>query len=515
MAKRPGPLARLIRRVASDSVAIPQRDSRAGSYNIPNFSRQSNIANEFSGMGGGTDKGNATRFRDSWLNHNELETIYRNSWAAQVMVDAPIDDMWVRGRKWTGDEETTIDAMDKAEKELEAHKRIAMAMKAGRLFGGALLVIFPKKGDIEKPLDINQIQKDGIANFWVVDKDACSIETWETDYRKPGFGMPATYRVAPRVGGANNYSGGDNSSITSGGFTVHASWCVRFDGLEPPLTDGWWYVPWDRHWGISILTKAINELERHEALHAGIAHLVQEASIFSMGIQGFKEALMGQTDETEPTIQMLGNSINLFKSIYRVLFRDSEDTAERIAVQFGGLPDLIDREIALLAAMAGIPATRFYGQSPVGMNATGSSDAQNYAMLIMAKQESLSNGPLLLIDKVLARHAGLDAEKLPEFEWIPLVNISELERAEAAKLLTDTAIAALSSPRPAVDEEEVRTRLSQIEFWGELGDWEGVEPTIEQEMQAEMETEKLKQQGEMNKQRMAQQAATRSAPNGK
>ena len=477
------PLATRLQQIAKSALDIQPGQDASATSGIPNFAREANIANQLSGLGGNLDKGNVTRFSDSWLNHYELEIIYRQSWAAQVMINAPVKDMWMRGRKITGDDEEAVKKFQETERKLKAHKRLAAAQIAGRLFGGALLVIFPKgNASMLEPMDIEKIPEDGIANLWVIDKDSCSIHTWETDPRKEGFGLPNTYLIAPRVG-ANPQ------------FEIHHSWAIRFDGLQSPLTDGWWFSPFDRHWGISLLTKAVNELERHEAMHAGIGHLVQEASIFTMKIQGFKEALMGQNDEDEPSIGVLGQSINILKSIYRVLFLDAEDEADRVAVNFSGIPDLIDRQIALLAAIADIPATRFYGQAPKGMNATGESDAQNYQMQVMALQQEMSDDVLdPIIDPLIAKVAGLPEP--PEYEWLPIVDVSELDQAEAMKAYTEGVMLAINGPRPVIDENEARERLSKWELWGELGEFPGLELTPEEELAAEQEEARMKMEGE-------------------
>ena len=59
---------------------------------------------------------------------------------------------------------------------------------------------------------------------------------------------------------------------------------------------------------------------------------------------------------------------------------DKNDEFDRVSYNFQGLPDLMDRFAERLAAAADIPATRFMGQAPKGMNATGASDEKNYAL---------------------------------------------------------------------------------------------------------------------------------------
>ena len=54
---------------------------------------------------------------------------------AQRFVDGPIDDLYVRGRRYTGSDESANDAMVEGEEDLDAEGHLSRAMKAGRLYG--------------------------------------------------------------------------------------------------------------------------------------------------------------------------------------------------------------------------------------------------------------------------------------------------------------------------------------------------------------------------------------------
>ena len=58
----------------------------------------------------------------------------------------------------------------------------------------------------------------------------------------------------------------------------------------------------------------------------------------------------------------------------------------RVNVPFGGLPDLLERVALRMASISGMPATRFLGRAPQGMNATGEGDERNYAIRVAAIQ---------------------------------------------------------------------------------------------------------------------------------
>ena len=141
-----------------------------------------------------------------------------------------------------------------------------------------------------------------------------------------------------------------------------------------------------------------------------------------------------------------------------------DDEFERQHVNFSQMPDLMDRYAKRLAAAADIPATRFWGQSPVGMNATGDSDLENYAASVESMQNEKLTKPLELLDAVLAADAGI---KEPiKYEFLSLLDIGEKEQADIAKVKVETAVLAVGGP--VMDEEEAREMLDGDQCIGNL-----------------------------------------------
>ena len=102
-------------------------------------------------------------------------------------------------------------------------------------------------------------------------------------------------------------------------------------------------------------------------------------------------------------------------------------------VAFGGLAELMNTMPARVAAARKIPYTRFMGNPPKGMNATGESDQDNYILMMEANREAKMRDVLgMQLDPILARHAGL--KEAPEYEWRSLLELSDRDVAEAAKL---------------------------------------------------------------------------------
>ena len=268
--------------------------------------------------------------------------------------------------------------------------------------------------------------------------------------------------------------------------------------MRSPLTEGWTSGPWEREWGISLFTKAIDAIVRHASAHANAGQLLNEASIWVNKIQGFKMGIRGRPVPGEATIEevLLEQSMN--RSNYRTQVIDAEDEAERIAVAFAGIPDLLDKFQEILAAIADIPMTRWNSQSPAGMNATGKADANNYAMHVAAMQMRLLDPVLKRLDPFIAAHAGI--AEAPEYEWIPLSEMTAQEKAEVDKLNTETLNLGLTGGW--TDEDEVRERASAIDLWGELApNWEPPVDEMEeaqQEMDADLNAARIKQMANGN-----------------
>ena len=200
-------------------------------------------------------------------------------------------------------------------------------------------------------------------------------------------------------------------------------------------------------------------------------------------VQGFKDAIRGRPAPGEATVDEIADGADATPvSNYRTQFMDAEDEADRVQVSWAGLPDILEKFQELLANIADIPMTRWNSQSPAGMNATGKADANNYALHVGGMQKRILDPVLKRLDPFIARHAGL-AEP-PEYEWVDLTDVSELEQAQIDDLRVKQLETSLNMA--AMDEPEARERLSKIEWFGELSaDFEPPTDPVE-EMKLEM-----------------------------
>ena len=168
------------------------------------------LQNMFSGMGvAGIDKREATRYiRVAPLTQIELENMWRRSWLAGRVVDAPADDMT---REWTkctwnnyNEDEENAETLREAEEEFLMQDVTNESATWARLYGGAAVIpLIDGDDDLSKPLDVALIRKGSLQRFHVVDRWRIGPNgMWDRDRRSRNFGRPMGYLLADAADGA-------------------------------------------------------------------------------------------------------------------------------------------------------------------------------------------------------------------------------------------------------------------------------------------------------------------------
>ena len=376
--------------------------------------------------------------------------MYVQSWAARKFIDIPINDMFISWRVWKTDNAETMEKIEDCEKRHKIREKLNQAMKSARLFGTSVMIPMTKEAPMDMPLDVDSLLEGDLASIRVFDRFDLSVTQRETDLYSDNYGKPVIYKVHPTYGPTLPIE-------------VHHSRILRFDGITTP-TDSWFYF-YSEDWGVSELVPVILSITEDLSLASGIAHMSQEASIPVLGVSDLRDVISGRAGRAEATVEQIGDAVNKFKSVYRLLMLDKErEEFSRVAVQFGGLADLMTRYAERLAAAADIPMTRWYGQSPKGMNATGESDMKNYVITVEENKKNLLEGPLNLLDQIIMKDCGI--AEAPEYEWQSLLELSETEKVTVSKLKVDTV--SLAIQHGVVDEDEARDVLKGDELFEDL-----------------------------------------------
>ena len=223
---------------------------------------------------------------------------------------------------------------------------------------------------------------------------------------------------------------------------------------------------YDREWGVSEVVPVVQSILQDQNVASAASQLTTEASIPVIKMQGLREGMSGYTDPDTPSPSKMAHELNTLKSIWHTMFMDKMDDFERVNVSWAGLPDVMNNFEMRLAAAANIPATRFWGQSPKGMNATGESDMRNYAMYVRSMQMRMLTTPLKLIDYVLAKNIGIKEKDIPSYKWVSIMDLTVQEMAEASKAKMEGVV--LGVLNDVIERDEARTALDGDSLYGDL-----------------------------------------------
>ena len=311
------------------------------------------LVNLGTGMGTGLDKAEGAFFtptRIYW--RTPLEVLGVQSWVARNCLDIPNDDQFIRWMQYVSEDESAVEAMEEAELSLAVQTALNQAMIAADQYGTGVVVIISEEADLESPLDIRRIREGDVTALHYFDRYDLSVPRKNGDFRDANYGKPDFYDVHPSYG-----------SVTE---RVHHSRVLRFDGLRPPTKSG--YTVYDQDFGVSALVPIIVSLLEDQTLAQSIAHLSASASIPVLHIAGLREAIAGSGDPDEATPDQIGQQINQMMSNWRLLMLDEPGREEfmRVAVQFGGLADLMNKFPERVAAARKIPFHAVHGNATEG-----------------------------------------------------------------------------------------------------------------------------------------------------
>ena len=215
------------------------------------------IYNSSSGLGTGLDKSESSFFQPTrYYWRPPLEILYVQSSAAKKFINLPVDDMFIRWRTWTSDSESDNDLMEEAEKKHDITTKLRTAMRAGRAYGTAAMVLMTKEAPMDMPLETERLREGDLKAIRVLDRYDMTVIERDYDLFSPDYVNPVYYYLHP---------------IGSYGTTmkVHHSRVLRFDGIKP-LGDSR-FTAYDQDWGVSELVPVILSIIEDQSLASAIA----------------------------------------------------------------------------------------------------------------------------------------------------------------------------------------------------------------------------------------------------
>ncbi|MBI1179115.1 MAG: DUF1073 domain-containing protein [Alphaproteobacteria bacterium] len=399
-----------------DARGNPIRSTVQDGGNVVRLRTSDGLANLMTGAGTSVDKRKQAFWAQAFMDPSQIEAAYRTSWLMRKVVDLPPKDMVREWRDWQADS-SDIEAIEAEEKRLDLIGKVKQALIFGRLGGGALILGVKQGADPREPLSIDGLGKGALRYLHVAHRWNLSAGPLDMDPASDWFGQPQHYTLS-----------GQGRQVT-----LHPSRVIPFKGLPVPgLTSG---RDQDWFWGDSIVQVVDDAVKDAAAASHGFASLIDEAKVDIIKIPDMMASIA--SSEYEQKLLRRLDLAQQGKSNHRALVLDGAEEWDTRQITWAGIPDIIKTYLAIVAGAADIPATRLLGKAPDGMNATGGGDLQNYYDMIAANQR-LDLAPLLeRLDDVLIRSALGSRPADVYYEFAPLWQMSETDRATVMKTKAD------------------------------------------------------------------------------
>ena len=182
------------------------------------------------------------------------------------------------------------------------------------------------------------------------------------------------------------------------------------------------------------------------------------------------DALAMGTDENMEQMYRAIEAENRFRTSYGLQLLSANDSMDNLSYNFAGLGEIYEQSMMTMAGAAEIPATKLFGRSPQGMNATGESDLRNYYEMISGLQERMLRPALEKLLPVMAASCLGYAPEGMQIVFEPVKTMSATEQVALAKAHTELVIAA--AEKGIITREEAREEMAawrgRTEVWGKI-----------------------------------------------
>jgi phage-related protein (TIGR01555 family) len=388
------------------------------------------FTNMLAGLGVyGRDKLMSQQYSLVPMSKTDLEAAYRGDWIARKVVDIPAHDATREWRQWQA-EQDQIEELEQTEKKFSVQMKLQSALIRARLYGGAALIIGVEQGKPEEPLDLEKVKEGALKFIHVASKYELHCGRLIRDITSPWYGQPEYYQTHTEQGGTASNS---TPLAAAPAVKIHPSRVVRLLGLDHPDP----LATPDGGWGDPVLQTLDDTLRAAGLVVSSIASMVSESKFDIIKVPDLTANM--QTDKgTQQIVKRFGQA-NAAKSIVNATLIDKEEEWQRVTINFAGLPDVLQMYLLIASGAADIPATRFLGRAPAGLNATGESDIRNYYDRIKSDQVMRMQPALTALDEVIVRSTLGQYDPDIFYEWGSLWQMDAQQKADLNKKKAETA----------------------------------------------------------------------------
>ena len=402
--------------------------------------------------------GQGFRFTDPFANYKQgidfvsdqqCSHLYTYNGIAKAIIDIPADEAMRSGFEVdtdTMDEDAINKQVQSLCEDLNVQYKFSEALAWADLYGGSVIVVMADDGRrLDEPLNWDGLRR--IEKLKVFDKTNIVGSRQYQDASAPQYMDVELYYI--NTFGANP-------------MWVHESRVLRFDGGRLPL--------YQRNlrlgWGAKRFESIKEEIERYSNGHEYALQALTRLSQDVVKLDGLTNILA--TEGGDVAVQKRMQMIDMVRSMMNSIAIDGADEYDRKGLSLSGIRELLEQfEIAICGA-TGIPATKLFGRSPQGMNATGKADLENYYNMVgMIQQSKVKPNLVRLIEMLNAcRDYKLTLPETWHIEFEPLWSLSKAEKADIENTEADAqkkkadAIAELINAQ-VLDATEARATLAE------------------------------------------------------
>lgn len=345
--------------------------------------------------------------------------LYEISWEARKIIRIPVEDALRKDVILEDVPEEFISKINKKLNDLQVTTILKRSLMLERLLGGCLTFMGLEDDEDDASKQYHPHQGEKIRFLNAIPISRISRITWDTNPLSSGYMRPHKYLV--------------------NGQDVCTSRCLVWDG--EPLFDPYDFALTNFRanlagFGPSKLAPVWDDIVKAVGTRQAAYQLIQTNNAILAAVSDLQD-LSGTTtgQKNLEKLKEIANSL----SVYRAALIDGDKVdIKQHAASFGSVPELLMTFLQVLSAASDIPATRFIGQAPGGLNATGESDLENYYNMIDAyQQQRIVPQYRRLVDVIAYAEIGPQWKKEREnlsIKFPPLWNETDKEKAETAQM---------------------------------------------------------------------------------
>ncbi len=310
------------------------------------------------------------------MDPEEARWLHRDNLYAARHIEEIVEDGLRHGWSVTGCDER---ALHRVYRQLRLKKKLRRAAMLGRRDGDAYLWIVTNTMAQDEPMRLDQGVE--LVNVVVVERDACSIESWDTDIASATYGDACTFRVTPNQSGRQ--------------MRVHASRVCHFYGRDLlSQTDRMANQGND-----SVLHNSRAQLMRWDVLEQSLGHLVNELKIGVLETSGTGH----KADDVNAIASEAARykRIAAFKSLLNMIILGPNEKFHQVSPSLSGVREVIEPLAWGLSAALRQPLVKVFGVPPAGLSSDDESATKSWDERVGSYQDTLLTPALERVHEVL------------------------------------------------------------------------------------------------------------------